>query len=422
MNTNTTKVKLLKRVSQKQLQFGFIIVLLSLMVLYVLTRYYIKAEAEEGLYSSTFRIEQLLKNNQQPVSLKPLYEVTKVKTLKPQILKDTLIYDEKQKEDEIFRELNTYKHINGINYRITTRTLFVDYDDTLLSILLSFAIIISLVYLAQYYYSKSINKKIWTPFFKNLEAIRTFSLQSNQPISLTDSDVLEFSELNHHIKSLTEKVTSDYQNLKQFTEDLSHEVQTPLSIIQVKIENLFDSTEKLDENTLSVLNDIQKNAKQISKLNQGLILLAKIENQQFTKIESIETNSLIESIITNFEDIISIKDLNINYLHSQTLWIQMDKVLADILFSNLIGNAIKYTPEHGDISILATSSSFTISNSGKQAVVNSEKIFQRFYKENQQTQSLGLGLAIVKKICDHYDLRLAYNFKDGMHDFSIKVK
>lgn len=415
-----TETKLLQNISQKQLQFGLVIVLLSLIVLFFLTRYYIKAEAEESLHSTANRIEKTIETNQSISSLKPLYEVLEVKDLQQQTIKDTLIYDEQQQEVEVFRELNTYKTINGKNYHIITRTLFADFDETLISILISFTFIISFVYIAQYIYNKSINKKLWAPFFKNLKAIKTFSLQSNQPIELQQSEVLEFTELNQHIKSLTEKVTSDYQNLKQFTEDLSHEVQTPLSIIQAKIENLTDN-KNFDDSTHLVLNDIQKNTKRLSKLNQGLILLTKIENLQFKNTETIEINSLIESILYNFEDITSIKHLNINFLCSQKMSVEMDRVLADILFSNLIGNAIKYTDSQGKISLALDGSSFTIQNSGNAAIKNHNQLFQRFYKADKNSQSLGLGLAIVKKICDYYGFEVHYSFQDSLHQFSLTL-
>lgn len=420
MKTKTQIIEPIKKVTQKQYQFGLIIVFLSLTALHLITRYYIKAEAEESLYSTTYRIEQLLKNNSKPSSLKPLYEVIEVDELKPQILKDTVIYDELQNEDEVFRELNTYISVNGTNYLIVTRSLFADYNDTLISILLAFFIIFVLVYLAQYYYNRQINKSIWLPFFNNLETIKEFSLQSKKPIVLETSNILEFIELNNHIKLLTEKVANDYENLKQFTEDISHEIQTPLSIIQAKIENFIEDSGQLNESQISLLNYIQKNTKRLSKLNQGLILLAKIENQQFNELESIDVNKLIESLLINFEDISSIKDLNIDFSYSDTVHIKMDRTLAEILFSNLIVNAIKYTPNNGQMVISVSSNSFTLSNTGSQPLLDKSRLFNRFYKESKNSHSLGLGLAIVKKICDYYNFPIDYNFKENMHVFSIK--
>lgn len=410
----------MRKISQKQLQFGLAIVVLSLIVLYFLTRYYIKAEAEESLYSTAYRIEKSLTDNQKITVLKPLYDVLEVKKLHSQTIKDTLIFDGQQNENEVFRELNTYKTINGKNYHIITRTLFADFDETLFSILISFTFIILMGYIVQYMYNKYINKKLWIPFFKNLETIKAFSLQSNQPIELQQSEVLEFTELNQYIRNLTEKVTSDYQNLKQFTEDLSHEVQTPLSIIQAKIENLIDNN-SFDGYTHLVLNDIQKNTKRLSKLNQGLILLTKIENLQFKNTEIIEINSLIESILSNFEDITAIKHLNIDFLHSQKVSIEMDKVLADILFSNLIGNAVKYTNSQGKILLILDGNTFTVQNSGDTVIKNPDQLFQRFYKSDKNSQSLGLGLAIVKKICDYYGFEVHYKFQNSLHHFCLAL-
>jgi signal transduction histidine kinase len=419
LKNKSNKIKLLKKVSQKQLQFGLVIVVLSLICLYFLTRYYIISETKEGLNNTSFRIEQKLIKNESPKSLYPLFEVKEVRELKPQVLKDTIIFDELQGENELFKELNAYKSINGKNYHIITRALIVEYDDTLLSILISFAIIISLVYAAQYYFNKKINKTVWNPFFKNLDAIKSFSIQSNTSIDLADSDIQEFIELNSHLKSLTEKVVKDYQNLKQFTEDVSHEAQTPLSIIQAKIENLTNDTEHLTIDHLSALNDIQKNAKRLSKLNKGLILLTKIDNQQFNNPEIVNVNDTVASLIEDVEDLSNIKHQTVTFTEDSNVEVNMDKVLGEILFSNLIGNAIKHTPENGHINFLIKENAFSICNSGTAFSINSTQLFKRFLKTDPKSPSLGLGLAIVKKICDFYNFTITYEYQQRMHCYTI---
>lgn len=418
----TNKTPLLKKINRHQLLFGIAIVLLSFIILYFLTRYYIETETKESLNNTNHRIEQLLSRNQNVNSLSPIFEVEEVSKIKSDFVKDTLIFDELQNEDELFREMHSFRTIHGKTYHIVVRELLVEYDDTLWTIIFSFTIIIILVTLSQFFYGKYISTLIWKPFFHNLEMMKSFSSHSNKSIELTPSDVLEFSELNSEIISLTTKVISDYQNLKQFTEDISHEVQTPLSIIQAKIENLLNDSTTLEPNHVSVLNDIQKNTKRLSKLNKGLILLTKIENKQFNTLDTVDIKIIVKALLENLEDIANIKDLTINFYEYGAEQLQMDRVLADVLFSNLIGNAIKHTEKGSLIEISINANQFTIKNSGQKGIANSDFIFDRFYKENVGSHSLGLGLAIVKKICDFYGYTIHYDFKNDMHQFDVNFK
>lgn len=413
-------MSLSKKISQKQLLFGLAIVLGSLTILYFLTRAYIVAEAKESLYHTNFRIEQQLVQQKEVTSLFPLFEIHQVEHLHPDTLKDTIIFDVLQNENELFKELNVYKTINTKNYHIITRTLMVEYDDTLLTILITFGVIIILVYLTQFIYNKNLNRTIWTPFFKNIETLKAFSIRSEQAIQLEASDISEFSELNIEIEALTSKLSTDYHNLKQFTENLSHEVQTPLAIIQAKIENLIDGSKDLEQDHLKTLYDIQDNTKRLSKLNKSLILLTRIDNQQFHDVEAISVNTIIEELLENLKDIWNHKKLEINFSSRSETRILMDRSLADILFSNLIGNAIKYTNANGNITIAITSDSFKISNNGDNKIAGSDQLFHRFYKENKQSKSLGLGLAIVKKICDYYNFELTYTYSNNIHEFEIQ--
>ena len=209
-------------------------------------------EVEEELFSTKARVEAELSKGSGQFSLAPVVEVANVASLHAEILKDTIIYDPSQDEMEEFRELISFKEINGEKYKITVRNLIVESEDILIAIIFSYIIIILLVFAFLFYFNKSRNQRLWHPFFENLEAMKNFSLTSDETIPLVESDILEFSELKDEVALLTNKVRSDYKNLKQYTEDVSHELQTPLAIMQAKIENIIngeDSVRELDLHT-----------------------------------------------------------------------------------------------------------------------------------------------------------------------------
>ncbi len=409
------KIKLLKKTSRSFLTYGLIAVLLSIIALYLITQYIINEETEEALNSEAFRIEKLIEDTGELINVPPIVHSEQVDELKNLVIKDTLIYDPAEEELEPYKVFITYKEINANNYKIIIRARVVELDDILIAIIWSYAALFFTVFLVQFLISRRSTGAVWRPFFENLEKIKQFSIQSNKPINLKETDIEEFSELNDEIKTLTNKVLTDYQNLKQFTEDVSHEIQTPLAIIQAKIGNLFDENQ-ISEKQYDLLIAISNNARRLATLNKKLILLAKIENQQFKTSEKIDFTAIVEKSVVDFD---GLSEVAINTREMQPTEIYLDKYLARILADNLISNAIKYTPTNGEVCIEIKNKQFIISNPGNQAIGNPEKLYNRFYKEDVSKKSLGLGLAIVKKICDNYSYSIDYSFEGDKHLFTV---
>nr|WP_253256155.1 HAMP domain-containing sensor histidine kinase [Formosa algae] len=335
--------------------------------------------------------------------------------MESQIFKDTIIFDPSQDEMEEFRELSTYHAINGKNYKITVRNMVVESESFLLAIVISNIAIFVIAFLFLYYFNKAKNLQVWRPFFENLEQMKRFSLTTKDPINLVDSDILEFSELKTELESLTGKVRMDYETLKQFTEDVSHEMQTPLAIIQAKIDNIINDS-AIDDKQFDQITSIQKDIQRLKQLNKRITMLTKIDNNQFVNIERISLTNLIYDKIENFKEL---EFNNIVHISKEELMVSMDPFLADSLVNNLISNALKHSAKTDDISIITNSKSLIISNVGENALQHPEKLFQRFYRENNGLQSTGLGLAIVKKICDLYTFKVSYKFEIQHHIFSI---
>ena len=245
--------------------------------------------------------------------------------------------------------------------------------------------------------------------------MKQFSLASKEPIELVDSDVLEFSELKNEITLLTNKVKSDYENLKQFTEDVSHEMQTPLAIIQAKIDNIINE-HSINEKQFEQVTSIQKDIQRLKQLNKKITILTKIDNNQFINIEDVNLSSLIDEKIENFKEV-----QLVNLLHNskKELSVSIDSYLSDILINNLISNAIKHSKKEEEITIITDENSLIISNFGEKSLAHPENLFIRFYRESNGNQSTGLGLAIVKKICDLYGFKISYQFEVDHHIFSI---
>ena len=415
MTGKPKKTRLIQKTSKTFLWISALLMLCSTIVLFFYVRELLQSEVEEELRSTEARIENAILERGTLFNLGPLTEVKKVPGLGNEILKDTLIFDPSQNELEEFRELTTYATINGKNYRITVRSLVVESENILIAVVFSYLIIIGLVFLFLFYVNKSRNQKLWAPFFKNLDQMKQFSLSSDSPIALMESDILEFSELNDEITLLTEKVRSDFKNLKRYTEDVSHEIQTPLAIIQAKIENVINS-ESLKDDQFDQLTSIQKDIKRLTQMTKRLALLTKIENKQFENIASLDISNLLGDTIQNFNEITSIQ---IAFERKDSIVVEMDPFLAEVLCNNLVSNAIKYVSKNGAVRVSTTSGVLSVLNSGKAKILHPEKLFTRFYRESENLRSTGLGLAIVKQICDLYGYRINYNFQDGMHRFTV---
>ena len=409
------KTRLIQKTSKTFLFGGVLLVLLSSLALYFYTSYLLKSEVEEVLYSTESRVADAIKNDSVVFSLSPVIEVKKTDNVQSEVLKDTIIYDPSQDEMELFRELSTYKNINGIDYQITVRNMVVESEDLALAIVISNITIFVIAFIFLFYFNTTRNLKLWDPFFKNLEQMKRFSLTSKDTLNLVDSDVLEFSELKTEIETLADKVRKDYESLKQFTEDVSHEMQTPLAIIQAKIDNIINEHE-ISDKQFEQVTSIQKDIQRLKQLNKRITTLTKIDNNQFINIENVNVSDLINEKIESFKEL---QFANLVYNPENKLSVSMDVYLAAILINNLISNAIKHSKKNEEITIITKSKLLIISNFGEKVLANPENLFLRFYRESSTNQSTGLGLAIVKKICDLYEFKISYKFEVDQHIFSI---
>lgn len=384
-------------------------------MLFFLTKYLLKNEVEEELLSDQENIENIISNTDSLVIVPPIIESKKVDFPQSSKFSDTLIYDSKKQQSTLFRQLSETKLINGQYYKITVRDMLIDTEEIIMTIVFTFLFIILLVFIFLFYLNKSHNAKLWMPFFSSLEKLKKFSLTSDETMKFEESEIVEFEELNKEVLILTKKVQADYQNLKQFTEDVSHEMQTPLAIIGTKIESFLNEATIKNKEFLQ-LSSLKNDINRLKQLNKKLVLLTKLDNEQFANIETIDVNEELDELVLNFREL---SPTQISYEPVDKVVIEADRHLIHILLNNLMTNAIKYCIEEGSISLITKTNSLIISNTGNQAIKNPEKLFNRFYRENKQFKSTGLGLAIVKKICERYGYGLSYYFESNSHNFKI---
>lgn len=266
--------------------------------------------------------------------------------------------------------------------------------------------------------NRLISAFIWSPFYDTLSNIKTWNIKKNKSLDFKNTDIDEFHLLNDTVKDLTRQIQSDYHNLKEFTENVSHEAQTPLSIISTKLELLMQET-NYNEKQHKLLVQTYNATQRLYKLNEGLILLTRIENKQFVETNSIELTQAINEKIEVLEDFIEAKQITVEKIFNKQITKEVNPVLLTILLNNLFINAIKYNlEENGIIRITVDEDSFTVENTSYVDKIDKQFLFDRFNK-NSISGSLGLGLSLIKKIIDFYNWHITYSYKDGTHKFKI---
>lgn len=335
---------------------------------------------------------------------------------------DTLFYnsyyDTLDAETEPYRELNASIIINGNPYTYSARINLVETEDLMESIAILFLVIISMLLVGLFIITKRLSLSIWKPFYQTLNQIERFEIdKSNQP-QLIETDIEEFKRLNQSIEKLIEKNTSIYHSQREFIENAAHELQTPLAIFQAKIDTFIQGSDFTQEqyNILISLND---SVSRLNRLNKNLLLLSKIENDNYSNKQTISFNDVIEKHLDFFTEQAEAKKLIIKTELGKTVSVKSNPVLAEILMSNLFLNAIKHNINDGQILISLSNRSLTFLNTGQPQTLVADKLFNRFSKSNPSEQGNGLGLAIIKKIADLNNWTVSYTFTDNLHSFSI---
>ncbi|MGB8491702.1 MAG: HAMP domain-containing sensor histidine kinase, partial [Bacteroidales bacterium] len=157
----------------------------------------------------------------------------------------------------------------------------------------------------------------------------------------------------------------------------------------------------------------------IFKLNQGLMMISKIDNRQFPETKVISLKKLIEKFLSSYGEIMELKKIKITTDLSDRSFCRMNETLADVMISNLLGNAVRYNVDGGSIDCKLDQNVLTIKNSGLPLKVDPETLFDRFGKGTDHPEAVGLGLSIVKKIADHYRMKITYTNSGTVHEVKL---
>jgi len=334
------------------------------------------------------------------------------------IYTDTMMLHRNSEELMLHRIKKTVVNINDEYYEIT---MISDMEDLItmreeiVAVMVPSFIILALVLLV---FSLVLSGYYFRPFNKILENMKTYKVGYPELLSPTKTSTTEFRKMQNLFQRMVEKIEDDYKNIKEYTENMAHEIQTPLTIIRNKAENMM-SDESVMEKHASEVKVIYDESNHISTLGTALNLLTKIENEEFASAQQIETKVQIKNHVESIQELADLKSLTIETNLSDEHEMNIDPRLFDILITNLTRNALHYGTADGPIRIFSTPDSLSFSNYGDKLEVPSKQIFERFYKSNSSKTSLGLGLALVKKICDINNLKINYEYKGNQHVFVI---
>ena len=267
--------------------------------------------------------------------------------------------------------------------------------------------------------TQAVLKSVFRPLHKLLAWLEEVEPGKELPALDNQTKILEFRKLSEAAWNMSTRSHQAYVEQKQFIENASHELQTPLAIARGKVELLAES-ETLDEKQMKELDEIYNTLGRVVKLNKSLLLLTRIENRQYTELEVVDFNRVLEDFLPDLMDIYEDKQVLFEKKETAIFVHTCNRWLAHILLSNLVKNSLVHNSVGGILRITITADCLEIANSGA-CSLDKEQIFRRFYHAlGGKQDSTGLGLSIAHSIALSFGMTLTYRWEEGMHLFLLK--
>ncbi|MGY4384996.1 signal transduction histidine kinase [Pedobacter sp. UYP24] len=317
-----------------------------------------------------------------------------------------------------YHGLVSYFELNGRFYSITVETNVEESYETIFGITAITVVFFIILLVGFIKLNKRISGRLWKPFYQTLEKMRSFDLSNHKNIAFEPSNIVEFEEMNAEINKLIIGNVSAYNQQKEFTENASHELQTPLAIVQSKLDILLQDP-SLTNDQSAIIEETNNALSRISRINKNLLLLAKIDNQQFMDKETFNVLPILKDLLKSLSVFAADKPIHLTAVSEPV--IEGNKMLVDIMLTNLLMNAIRHTGNDAEIVILLDGNQLSISNQGE-TELDSARLFQRFGSTSKHTPGSGLGLSIVREICERYGWTISYEYLHNLHTFKVIFK
>ncbi len=417
-------MKLFTKYNRINVVASILIFFVGCLAFYVVLNYVLIRQLDKTLRSEQSEILQYTKEhntlpeivntNEQEIKFIPIA----APIIEP-IYSSNKVWDQREGEKEWKRLLVFNVAVTGKNYKAVVIKSQVETEE-LLSLIIGLAIgMIALIIAANYFINKIILRKLWQPFYITINRIGDYQLSKRQGLQLPNTTIDEFNLLNDNFNNMTKKIEQEYETLKEFTGNAAHEMQTPLAVIANSTDALIQD-EVVLKNHHQTIAIIEQSVNRLSRLNQSLLLLTKIENQRFALNETVQWDELVQQKVEELQELLTSQSLQI-MVDAEPVTTEFNYHLADIVISNLLNNAIRYNITNGSIIIIVKNNQLLISNTSNLPTLDIEKIGTRFYRHPAtKLDGNGLGLSIVKQICNIGCYHFNYNFKDEHHYLSIQ--
>lgn len=322
---------------------------------------------------------------------------------------------------EDFRVLKTSFYDENRNaYRLEIRTSTVEEDNLAYNIFLALGVLYFVLIVSIFIINHWVLNKALKPFKTIISKLENHQFGDETTFTNQTTKVKEFKVLGQKIDEMMQRNQETYLQQKTFIENVSHELQTPIAIVRNKLDWMIEN-ENFSSEQLQELSGVKSTINRMNQLNASLLMLTKIENQQFKNDDLVNLNLIVKSLLEDFEDLMEYKEIDFKLEENAQFELFSNQYLMEILCSNLMRNAIKYTAKQGTIRIVIQQNEIQFWNSASENALNSAKIFDRFYKNSTDVQSTGLGLAIVKSIVDQQnELNVNYRFDQNFHVFCLE--
>lgn len=417
-------MKLLKRTVKNYILYSTLLVAISTPLFYFAIRQLFINEMEEELFHHKTNFNHIVKQLETEKEIQFFQLINEEFVLseaKTWPISDSVFtytqYDSVEGSRIPFRALRTGIKIQNKNYELIIRESIVG-NTRLVAAIVAIQVALLVLMLAGFILiNRKLSHEIWDPFYKILDKLKQYKIDEDTFISLPHSSTAEFRDLSKAIVLLVNKSRDAYLNQKEFTENASHELQTPIAIFRSKLELLIQ-TSPLTKEQADLISNLLDTTDRIARLNKNLLLLSKIENRQFIFKEQVSVLPLINRIIEDYHQLALIREISITVNPAKDLAIKTNPILFEILVGNLISNALRHAPPKSEVLIKIDNQTLTVINDGA-PLKSPDKIFNRFNEDSRSSQGSGLGLAILKKICEVEGFSVSYNYANSKHHFQV---